>query len=308
MKKTVVGIGEILWDCFPEYRRLGGAVTNFAIHSSRFGHDSWIVSALGRDFNAAFTESALEGLNTDGTLHYMLDRVDCPTGEVLVHAFADGRNEYEIAYPAAWDRIPVTDGLMSLASRTDVVCFGTLGQRDAVSRAAIMRFLMNVPDCCIKVFDINLRPPFYTKEVIVDSLGMCDILKINDEEVEVVRPMLDLPEGQGEACRELMRRFGLGMLILTEGAKGSTVYASEGEWFRPSEKVALVDAVGAGDSFTAAFISTLTGEGGVSKSGGRLCGVDSALIDRAQKVATRVAAFVCTQAGATPVIPDELKA
>lgn len=308
MKKTIVGIGEILWDCFPEYKRLGGAVTNFAIHSSRFGHESWIVSALGNDFNGTFTLSALEGLNTEGNLHTMLDRVDFPTGEVLVHAFADGHNEYEIAYPAAWDHIPVSDELMALAARTDVVCFGTLGQRDPVSRAAIMRFLMNVPESCLRVFDINLRPPFYSPEVITDSLGMCDVLKINDEEVEVVRPMLGLPEGQEEACRELMRRYGLRMLILTAGAQGSTVFTPDGEWFRPSEPVSLVDAVGAGDSFTAAFISTLVGEAGSEEAAAGSGAFGGELIDRAQKVATRVAAFVCTQAGATPLIPDELKA
>lgn len=287
-KKFVIGIGEALWDMLPEGKKLGGAPANFAYHASQFGHEAIAVSAIGQDQLGEEIVEALEAHH----LPYHLDRVEYPTGTVQVTLDAQGVPQYEIKTGVAWDNIPYTKELATLAARCKAVCFGSLAQRSSVSRDSIGWFLDAVPADCLKVFDINLRQLFYSKEVLESSFRRCDILKINDEELVVISRLFDLPGlALEEKCRSLIQHYGLRMLILTCGVNGSYVFYEGGMSFLDTPKVQVADTVGAGDSFTGAFVGSL---------------LNGKTVPEAHETAVKVSAYVCTQSGAMPVIPDHL--
>ena len=194
-------------------------------------------------------------------------------------------SEYEITENVAWDNIPLDEKLLWLAQATSVVCFGTLAQRNAKSRHAINSFIDAMPQDALKVFDINLRQEFYSREIIHDSLERCNILKINDEELEVVREIFALGGDFEAQCRELMERYALKILILTCGEKGSYVFTGEDVSYEETPKVEVVDTVGAGDAFTATFIASI---------------MKGDTIRDAHRKAVEISAFVCTQEGAMP--------
>ncbi len=289
MGKFVIGIGEALWDMLPEGKKLGGAPANFAYHASQFGLEGLAVSAIGHD---ALGEE-LVGQLEEHALPYHLARVDYPTGTVQVTLDSQGVPQYEIKTGVAWDNIPYTKELADLAANCQAVCFGSLAQRSPVSRESIGLFLDAVPEDCLKVFDINLRQDFYNKEVLEASFRRCDILKINDEELVVMARLFNLPGlALEEKCRYLIKEYNLKMLILTCGVNGSYVFFDGGMSFLETPKVQVADTVGAGDSFTGAFVgSLLTGKS----------------VTEAHETAVKVSAFVCTQSGAMPTIPDNLK-
>ena len=290
MGKYVIGIGEALWDVLPEGKKLGGAPANFAYHARQFGQEGLAVSAIGHD---ALGEE-LVGQLEDHNLPYHLARVDEPTGTVQVTLDAQGVPQYEIKTDVAWDNIPFDEELRALAADCKAVCFGSLAQRSEVSRATIQAFLKATPVNCLKVFDINLRQSFYTKEVLEESFRSCDILKINDEELVVISRLFDIPGlGLDEKCWYIYKQYGLKMLILTCGVNGSYVFYEGGMSYQVTPKVQVADTVGAGDSFTGSFIgSVLQGKS----------------VPLAHETAVKVSAFVCTQKGAMPVVPDDLKA
>ena len=289
MGKYVIGIGEALWDMLPEGKKLGGAPANFAYHASQFGLEGMAVSAIGQD---ELGEEIVEALEAH-QLPYHLDRVSYPTGTVQVTLDAQGVPQYEIKTDVAWDNIPYTKELAALAADCKAVCFGSLAQRNAVSRESIGLFLEAVPKDCLKVFDINLRQDFYNKEVLEASFRRCDILKINDEELVVIARLFELPGlSLEEKCRSLMRIYGFRMLILTCGVNGSYVFYEGGMSFLDTPKVQVADTVGAGDSFTGAFVGSLLG---------------GKTVPEAHESAVRVSAYVCTQSGAMPEIPESIK-
>ncbi len=289
MDKYVIGIGEALWDMLPEGKKLGGAPANFAYHASQFGLEGMAVSAIGQD---ALGEEIVEALE-EHRLPYHLDCVEYPTGTVQVTLDAQGVPKYEIKTGVAWDNIPYTKELADIAASTKAVCFGSLAQRNAVSRESIGLFLEAVPKDCLKVFDINLRQDFFSREVLEESFRRCDILKINDEELVVIARMFELPGlALEEKCRHLIKTYGLKMLILTCGVNGSYVFYEGGMSFLDTPKVTVADTVGAGDSFTGAFVGSL---------------LNGKTVPEAHKTAVKVSAYVCTQSGAMPVIPDNLK-
>lgn len=289
MGKYVIGIGEALWDMLPEGKKLGGAPANFAYHASQFGLEGMAVSAIGHDQLGEEIVEALEEHN----LPYHLDRVEYPTGTVQVTLDAQGVPQYEIKTGVAWDNIPYTKELALLAQQCQAVCFGSLAQRNAVSRESIGLFLDAVPQDCLKVFDINLRQDFYSLEVLEDSFRRCNILKINDEELVVLSRLMALPGlALEEKCRFLIKTYDLQMLILTCGVNGSYVFYEGGMSFLDTPKVMVADTVGAGDSFTGAFVGSI---------------LKGKSIPEAHNTAVKVSAFVCTQSGAMPVVPDNLK-
>ena len=289
MGKFVIGIGEALWDMLPEGKKLGGAPANFAYHASQFGHEAIAVSAIGQDKLGEEIVEALEAHH----LPYHLDRVEYPTGTVQVTLDAQGVPQYEIKTDVAWDNIPYTKELAALATDCKAVCFGSLAQRNAVSRESIGLFLDAVPQDCLKVFDINLRQDFYGKEVLEESFRRCNILKINDEELVVIARMFQLPGlSLEDKCRSLIKTYGLQMLILTCGVNGSYVFYEGGMSFLDTPKVQVADTVGAGDSFTGAFVASL---------------LNGKTVPEAHETAVKVSAFVCTRSGAMPVVPDSLK-
>ena len=288
--KYVVGIGEALWDVLPEGKKIGGAPANFAYHVSQFGLEGVVVSAVGED---ALGEEILENFRKKN-LQYIVPKVSFPTGTVQVTVDSAGVPCYDIRRDVAWDNIPFTDDLERLAGQTCAVCFGSLAQRSEVSRNTVRSFLEAMPDGddIYRVFDINLRQNFYTQETVRDSLDRCNILKINDEELDIVGGMFGYPghDAQGN-CRKLLETFGLKMLILTCGVNGSHVFTRDSVSFRATPKVSVADTVGAGDSFTAAFISAL---------------LKGKTVEEAHELAVDVSAYVCTQNGAMPELPDTL--
>ncbi len=289
MKRYVVGLGEALWDVLPDGAKLGGAPANFAYHAAQFGFPAVAVSALGCDRLADCTEAAF----SEKQLEYLMPRVDFPTGVVNVSLDGDGIPTYDIATGVAWDNIPFTAEMQQVAENALAVCWGSLAQRSEVSRTTIMRFVDSTSDDCLRVFDINLRQNFYSREVIEESMRRCSVLKINDEELVIVSRLLQLPGiDVREKCRALMTLYGMQMVVLTCGVNGSYVLTAEEESFCPTPRVEVADTVGAGDSFTGSFVAGL---------------LEGKTMRQAHERAVNVSAFVCTQAGAMPVIPSDLK-
>lgn len=288
MKNIIVGLGEILWDLLPGGKVLGGAPANFAYQTSQFGFEGYAVSAIGKD---ALGDEIIESLSSK-SLNHKIERVDFPTGTVQVTLDGKGIPQYEICENVAWDNIPFTPEIEDLARKASTVCFGSLAQRSEVSHKTILRFLELLPEDALKVFDINLRQHFYSKEIIDNSLKHSNILKINDDEVVIVAELYGW-NGLKEAdiCRKLVEMYHLKLVILTKGTNGSYVITSGEEFFRPTPKVTVADTVGAGDAFTAGFVASL---------------LRGKTIPEAHKTAVEVSAFVCTQHGAMPVLPDTL--
>lgn len=291
MSLLVVGMGEALWDMLPEGRKLGGAPANFAYHVSQFGLDSRVVSAvgddeLGNEILANFAEKQLD---------CQIEKVIYPTGTVQVTLDEKGVPCYEIKEGVAWDNIPYTPALENLAKQTHAVCFGSLAQRNAVSRETINRFIDQMPEDenVLKIFDINLRQHFYSKELIEASLKKSNVLKINDEELVVVGEMFGFADIDfQDKCWILLAKYNLKMLILTCGTEGSYVFTPGEVSFLETPQVQVADTVGAGDSFTGAFVAAI---------------LSGKTVKDAHRLAVDVSAFVCTQNGAMPELAEELK-
>lgn len=290
MNDIVVGMGEALWDVLPEGKKIGGAPANFAYHVSQFGLPGYVVSAVGDD---ALGKEIVENFTSKG-LNQLIAEVPYPTGTVQVEIDQAGIPQYDIKENVAWDNIPYTDQLESLAKKTKAVCFGSLAQRNVVSRETINRFLDAMPqsDDSLVVFDVNLRQGFYNKEILCNSMSRCNILKINDEELVTVSRMFGYPGiDLQDKCWILLGKYNLKMLILTCGINGSYVFTPGNVSFQPTPKVEVADTVGAGDSFTAAFIySILKGRS----------------VQEAHSRAVQTSAYVCTRKGAMPILPAEL--
>lgn len=289
MKQIIVGLGEALWDCLPDGKKLGGAPANFAYHVGQFGFDTIAVSAVGNDRLGDETIASLEAKG----LKYMMPRVSYPTGTVQVTLDDNGIPTYDIRENVAWDNIPFSPELEELAHNCRAVCWGSLAQRNVVSRDTINKFLDTAPKDCLKIFDINLRQNFYTKEVISESIKRCNALKINDEELVVIGRLFGYPGLDMEnKCWLILGKYNLDMLVLTCGVNGSYVFTPGSVSFQETPLVDVVDTVGAGDSFTGTFCASI------------LSGMS---VKDAHALAVKVSAFVCTQSGAMPVLPEELK-
>lgn len=291
MKTTIVGMGEALWDVLPEGKKLGGAPANFAYHMSQFGYDSVVVSAVGDD---KLGNEILENLAAK-QLQHKIEKVPYPTGVVQITLDDAGVPCYEIKENVAWDNIPFTPALKELAQHTQAVCFGSLAQRSVVSRETINSFLDAMPrkEGQYKIFDINLRQGFYNKEILDESFNKCNILKINDEELITISRLFGFPGiDLQDKCWILLAKYNLKMLILTCGINGSYVFTPGEVSFVETPKVEVADTVGAGDSFTAAFMAAVL----AGKS-----------VAHAHKLAVDVSAYICTQNGAMPHLPEEMK-
>ena len=302
MKDYIVGLGEILFDCLPDGKKLGGAPANFAYHASQFGLNGIAVSAIGNDADG---QEIKQILKQQGANHH-LETVDFPTGTVQVTLSGNGIPQYDICLGVAYDNIPWTPAVEEIAKNARAVCFGSLAQRTAVTRETVQKFLDTMPKLgTLKVFDINLRQNWYSKEVIEESLRRCNVLKINDEEIIMVCKLLDLGDIEGvdpqnellqpvnfeDQVRDLIRIYDLQMVVLTCGAFGSYVVTLDDLSFQATPKVKVADTVGAGDSFTGSFVA---------------CVLNGKSIPEAHKTAVQVSAFVCSQNGAMPKIPAEL--
>ena len=291
MNNIIVGMGEALWDVLPEGKKIGGAPANFAYHVSQFGFDSRVVSAVGND---DLGDEILKVFK-EKQLKHQLQTVNYPTGTVQVTLDDNGIPCYDIKEGVAWDNIPFTDDLKRLALSTRAVCFGSLAQRNEVSRTSINRFLDTMPDGegQLKIFDINLRQGFFTKDIIRDSCQRCNVLKINDEELVAISRLFGYPGiDLQDKCWILLAKYNLKMLILTCGTNGSYVFTPGVVSFQETPKVPVADTVGAGDSFTATFTAAL---------------LKGKSVPEAHKLSVEVSAYVCTQSGAMPELPQVLK-
>ena len=291
-KRYIVGLGEALWDVLPEGKKLGGAPANFAYHAGQFvGQDNALaVSALGED---KLAEETIESLKEHG-LSYLMPRVPYPTGTVQVTLDDEGIPTYDIKENVAWDNVPFDSDIQAVARNCRAVCFGSLAQRNVVSRETIHKFLDLTPKDCVKIFDINLRQNFYSKEVIQESLRRCNILKINDEELVLIGRMFGYPGLDIEnKCWLILGKYNLDMLVLTCGTNGSYVFTPGQMSFQETPKVDVADTVGAGDSFTGSFCAAI---------------LKGKPVAEAHKLAVEVSAYVCTQNGAMPKLTPELLA
>ena len=284
----IIGIGEILWDVFPQGKVLGGAPANFAFHVSQLGLNGCAVSAIGDD---ELGKEILHVLD-EKRLSTHIEKVNYPTGTVQVTLSGKGIPQYEICEGVAWDNIPFSDELETMAKRTKTVCFGSLAQRSAVSHATINKFLDSVPADAMKIFDINLRQHFYSKALIEESLKRCNVLKINDDEVVLVSNLFRWNGmTETETATRLMQDYKLDIVVLTKGTEGSYVFTPAETSFLPTPLVEVADTVGAGDSFTAGFVASL---------------LKGKSISEAHRKAVEISAYVCTQHGAMPLLPDSL--
>lgn len=280
----IAGIGEILFDIFGETEELGGAPINFAYHASALGAVGIAVSTVGNDRRG---RRAIDELKKRGL------EVDCisiderhPTGYVEASLDEKGIASYEFPYDVAWDHLSLNKRALDIVPELDAVCFGTLAQRSPGSRRAIRRFLAKTSTHALKIYDINLRRNFYTRNTITESLELADIVKLNEDELPVMAGMLDISGEDGTMLDAVVKRFRLRLAVLTRGGRGSLLVSPEGrsehQGFTPTH---IADTVGAGDSFTA--VVTI----------GLLEGQDLQTINAR---ANRVAAYVCSRTGAMP--------
>lgn len=288
---VIIGLGEVLWDIYPDAPRLGGAPANFACHAASLGAEAWMAGAVGTDPLGVRAAAELE---RHGVHCGLLQRDPShATGQVFVKVDKNGRASYEFAADGAWDHLAWGKPLEPLAARCDAVCFGTLGQRSATSRQTIHHFLHVVPRKALRVFDVNLRQDFYDQKTVLDSLALASAVKLNEEELPVVARLCGLnASGPQAMLRELMQRHALRLAVLTLGAQGAILMTEDGQDFCPASPTRPVDTVGAGDSFTATVVVDF------------LQGRPLAEINRH---ANAVAAFVCSQSGATPPLPNHLR-
>lgn len=269
---------------------MGGAPVNFACHCDQMGARGIPVSCLGADAEGEDLRRAVAALGLDAD--YLQVYAEAPTGTVKVVLDDDGKPVYQIRERVAWDFIRLTGALQDLAPRVDAICFGTLAQRGALSRATIQRFAALCPPAALKIFDANLRQSFYAASTIEASLRLANVLKVSDEELPVLARLLHLAGSPLEQMRQLVARFDLRLVAYTRGAEGSMLVTAGGAVEHPGCKPKAIDTVGAGDSYTAALcMGLLAGQA----------------LDEVIHHASRVSAFVCEQPGATPVLPDALR-
>lgn len=286
----IIGIGEVVWDCFPEGKRLGGAPVNFCFFAKELGAESYLITAIGSDELGDETFAELEKTGLD--LSYV-SRNMLPTGKVLVTLNAAGVPQYDIVEHVAWDAMESRDAALQLAGEADAVCWGSLALRSAASRSSILKIVDAAADSTLKVFDINIRQHFYSKDLIEESLQRANILKLNEDELPLLIGLFSLPSDYGEAIAALVDRFSLRYVIFTQGALCSGIYASGGIVSSiATPKVEVADTVGAGDSFTAAFVVKLLGGETVAD---------------AHRQAVAISAYTCTRRGAINPLPEKMK-
>jgi fructokinase len=285
-QKTIVGLGELLWDLLPSGKQLGGAPANFAYITNLLGDVGIPASRVGRD---PLGDEAIQRLAQLGlSAAYVQQDTIHSTGTVKVEVDSSGQPRFDISAPVAWDSLQWTPAWQQLAQQADAVCYGSLAQRSPQSRAAIRKFLEATRPEAVRIFDVNLRQDFYTAQVLAESMQLATIVKLNHEELPVIMRLLEC-ENRGEAAsaQQLLALYDLQLVCLTRGNRGSLLLSAEEYNEHPGFRVKIADTVGAGDAFTAALIN------------GYLRGTSLAHIN---ETANRVGAWVASQAGATPTL------
>lgn len=287
-RPKVVGLGELLWDVFPDGKRPGGAPANVAFQSQQLGGQGIVVSRVGADELGDELVQFLEskGLRTDAIQR---DETS-PTGRVTVSINAQNQPEYVIHEGVAWDFMEFDEHLQFVMSQVDAVCFGTLAQRNPVSRETIRKAVAATSEECLRVYDVNIRQQYFDNDRITQSLQLANVVKLNDEEVELLAPLLGLPVDESDFAQRLVEQFDLNLVCVTRGAKGCLIASPEGTVLISGEPVEVADTVGAGDAFTAGLIfGLLTGKS----------------MEASGRFANRVGGLVASRHGAMPDLGDE---
>jgi fructokinase len=289
--RRVVGLGEALWDILPEGKQIGGAPLNFAYISLLLGGRAALASRIGTDPLGRELERDLSARGIE--VGYLQRDATLPTGTAKVMLSADGQPSYEIGRPVAWDAMEPTADWKELARQADAVCFGTLAQRSEQSRRAIAGFLGATRPKCVRIFDVNLRPPFYSRDAIFDSIRVATIVKFNEEELAEVSTMLGLPVcASPSEVRALARRLGVELICVTRGNRGSLLATPQHAVEHTGFPVQVVDTVGAGDAFAAAVAC---------------CWGLQMELEKISEAANRWAGWVASQHGAMPPIDEALR-
>lgn len=290
----VIGLGELLWDVFPEGRRAGGAPANFAFHANQLGCRGLPASRVGID---EMGDDLVAGLQRQGISTELIQRdATFPTGTVTVELDAGGHPSYTIHTNVAWDHLQATSDLLSTAAEADAICFGTLAQRSDQSRNAIRQVIAHTNEMCLIVFDVNLRQSFYSRELIEDSLRLADLVKLNDEEVVILTRLLELSNPIDDLAgfsRRVIERFGPQTVCVTRGSRGAFLVQDRETVEIPGRKIEVIDTVGAGDAFTAALVVSLLQRRTLRESG---------------EIANAVGALVASHSGAMPELRSEYRA
>lgn len=287
----VVGLGEVLWDVFGDEARFGGAPANFACHASQLGARVAMVSAVGPESDP-LAQRALQELSDHGVDTSAISRSQHETGRVLVEVDAEGHPEYRFAEHPAWDFLAWSQAAETIAAQTHAVGFGTLAQRKSDSQRTIRQFLAAVPEEAWRIFDVNLRGDFWTEQCVVESLRLANALKLNSDELPIVARACGVQASGNEALEKIREMFALRLVAFTGGSGGATLVTADESDHCAAPKVQVVDTVGAGDSYTAAMTLGLLKGWPLSEVNQR---------------AIAVAAYVCTQRGATPPLPQGIK-
>jgi len=290
MSFKVIGIGEVLWDLLPGGKQIGGASANFTCHAQTLGAETCLISSVGNDPLGGEILARLSEMQVPvaGVSVNPL----APTGTVAVTISPDGQPQFAIRENVAWDLITATDFTRNMVAQADAVCFGSLAQRHEISRAAIRSLVASTRPEALRIFDVNLRQNYFSMEIVESSLRLANVLKINDEELPVLSRLFGLRGGLMDQVADLALRFELQLVALTCGAKGSLLYSQGCYSEARGLPVNVVDTVGAGDSFTAVLTM------------GILAGWN---LDRINRYANEVAAYVVSQSGATPRLPAHLR-
>jgi fructokinase len=288
----VVGLGELLWDLLPAGKQLGGAPSNFAYISSLLGNDATVVSRVGNDDLGRELAGRLTQLGLNTNYLQVDDRY--PTGTAHVSVDAQGLAEFRIVRDVAWDHIEWSNSLQQLAGRTDIVCFGSLAQRQEPSRSTIHHFVRATRESCLRIFDVNLRQAYYDAVILKTGFALSTVVKVNNEELPVVLQACGLPTSNDELADSelLMQHFGMELVCVTRGQKGSLLVNRDRHSEHPGFRVQVADTVGAGDAFTA----TLAHQYRLGRS-----------LDQINEAANRIGSWIASQPGATPAAsPDEI--
>lgn len=291
MSYKITGIGEVLWDVFPEGKKLGGAPANFVYFAKNLGQEGIIASRVGNDLPGKEILDSLEKLGLSGDF-IQIDSKH-PTGKVEVKVDAGGKPDYIIKENTAWDFLELNDKWEKLAHNNDVICFGTLAQRSPQSRKTIIDFLNLSGKGTVNVFDVNLRQNFYSRGVITRSLGFTTILKLNEEELDLIRKITDSSCKKSDInfCRQLMAEYDIGLVCITKGERGSLLIDKNDYYKHPGYRISVIDTVGAGDAFTAAVAVKYLNGGNLKEM---------------SDTANRLGSWVCSQKGPTPPLSEEI--
>jgi fructokinase len=286
-KFNIIGLGEILWDLLPGEKQLGGAPANFAYIASQLGDRGIVLSRVGDDECGCAILEALKAKNLS-TENIQIDSKN-PTGIVNVSLGGDAQPRYEIAPNAAWDFLELSDDWREIARTADAVCFGSLAQRNAVSRKTICEFVDLTK--CLRIFDVNLRQHFFSPEILRNSLNLANVVKLNHEELPVIAEMFEIKaKSPVETTQKLLVQFGLKLICMTRGENGSILVSKDEIAENAGLRIEVKDTIGAGDAFTAALAHGI---------------LRDLRLPEINAFANKVGAFVASNKGAMPSLPEE---